>query len=104
MVLCGPFINPCRALREAAYGLLQDQRQTFYGEVANLPGKAQSLCFRFNIRPWQLVVKMDTNAVWKSLETGKHYRFLAKKEIEGRQAHTFNTCNLHSCKEIWLIR
>jgi hypothetical protein len=64
----------------------------------------RSLCFRFNIRPWQLVVKMDTNAVWKSLETGKHYRFLAKKEIEGMQAHAFNTCNLHSCKEIWLIR
>jgi hypothetical protein len=40
MVLCGPFVNPCGALRETACGLLQAQRQTFHGEVANLPGKA----------------------------------------------------------------
>src|SRR6266702_7225385 len=42
MVLYGPFINPCGALRETAYGLLQAERQTFHGEVANLPGKAQA--------------------------------------------------------------
>src|SRR5262249_9394323 len=36
MVLCGPFVNPSRVLQEAACGLLQAQRQTFHGEVANL--------------------------------------------------------------------
>ena len=40
MVLYGPFINPCGALRETACGLLQAQRQTFHGEVANLSDKA----------------------------------------------------------------
>jgi hypothetical protein len=64
----------------------------------------RSLCFRFNIRPWQLVVKMDTNAVWKSLGTGKHYRFLAKKESGATQLHISEVYNTHCCKEIWLVR
>ena len=50
------------------------------------------------------MAKIDKKAVGESLQMGKRYRFLAKKEIEGMQAHAFNTCNLHSCKEIWLIR
>ena len=46
----------------------------------------RSLCFRFNVWPWQLVAKMDTKVVCQSLETRKRYRFLAKKDIETLQA------------------
>src|SRR5712671_3335701 len=63
-----------------------------------------SLYFRFNIWSWQLVAKMDTKVVCKSLETGKCYRFLAKKEIETLQAYTSDACNIHPYKEICLIR
>ena len=47
---------------------------------------------------------MDTNAVWKSLGTGKHYRFLAKKEIGTTQLQISEVYNTHCCKEIWLVR
>jgi hypothetical protein len=59
---------------------------------------------RFNIWPWQLMAKMDTKVVCRSLETGKRYRFLAKKEIEAMQAYTSDACNTHSYKQIRLIR
>jgi hypothetical protein len=40
MVLCVPFVKACEVLPEAACGLLQAQRQTFHGKVANLSDKA----------------------------------------------------------------
>ena len=64
----------------------------------------RSLCFRFNVWPWQLVAKMDTKVVCQSLETRKRYRFLAKKEIETLQAYTSDVCNTCPYKEIYLIR
>lgn len=63
-----------------------------------------SLYFRFHIWSWQLVAKMATKVVCKSLETGKRYRFLAKKEIETPQAYTSDACNIRPYKEICLIR
>ncbi|GEM_PF-3105328 len=63
-----------------------------------------SLYFRFNIWSWPLVAKMDTKVVCKSLETGKRYRFLAKKEIETLQAYTSDACNTRPYKDICLIR
>jgi len=42
MVQGSPFVNPWVARREAACGLLQAQRQTFHGEMANLSGKAHA--------------------------------------------------------------
>jgi hypothetical protein len=69
-----------------------------------IEGVERSLCFRFNIWPWQLMAKMDTKVVCRSLETGKRYRFLAKKEIEAMQADTSDACNTHSYKQIRLIR
>jgi hypothetical protein len=50
------------------------------------------------------MAKMDRNAVCKSLQTGKRYRFLAKKEIEAVEAHISNAYNTYSYKEIRLIR
>jgi hypothetical protein len=64
----------------------------------------RSLCFRFNVWPWQLVAKMDTKVVCQSLETGQCYRFLAKKEIEDLPGYIANAYNTYSYKEIWLIR
>jgi hypothetical protein len=69
-----------------------------------IEGVERSLCFRFNIWLWQLVAQMDIKVVCMSLETGKRYRFLAKKEIEALQAYTASACNTHSSKEIRLIR
>ena len=37
------------------------------------------LCFRFDGWPWQCMAKMDRKVVCESLQTGKRYRFLAKK-------------------------
>ena len=64
----------------------------------------RSLCFRFNVWPWQLVAKMDTKVVCQSLETRKRYRFLAKKEIETLQAYTSDVCNTSPYKAIYLLR
>jgi len=50
------------------------------------------------------MAKMDEKAVCESLQTGKRYRFLAKKEIEAMKAHASNAYNMHSYKEIELIR
>jgi hypothetical protein len=50
------------------------------------------------------MAKMDEKAVWESLQTGKRYRFLAKKEIEAMQAYTSDACNTHSYKQIRLVR
>jgi len=71
---------------------------------ALIEGFERRLCFRFNVWSWQFVAKMDTTAVCKSLETGKRYRFLAKKEIEAMRANASNACNIFSYKEIELIR
>ena len=43
MVSDDPCVNPCGALREAAYGRLKAQWQIFHGEAANLCVKAHSL-------------------------------------------------------------
>jgi hypothetical protein len=64
----------------------------------------RSLCFRFNVWPWQLVAKMDTKVVCQSLETRKRYRFLAKKDIETLQAYTSDVCNTCPYKAIYLLR
>jgi hypothetical protein len=64
----------------------------------------RSLCFRFNVWPWQLVAKMDTKVVCQSLETHKRYRFLTKKDIETLQAYTSDVCNTSPYKAIYLLR
>ena len=50
------------------------------------------------------MAKMDRKVVCASLQTGKRYRFLAKKEIDAMKANASNTCNLLSYKVIGLIR
>ena len=50
------------------------------------------------------MAKMDEKAVCESLQTGKRYRFLAKKEIEALQAYTSDAYNTQSYKQIGLIR
>ena len=62
------------------------------------------LYFRFNIWSWQLVAKMDTKVVCKSLEMGKRYRFFAKKEIETLQAYTSDVCNTSPYQAVYLLR
>ena len=57
-----------------------------------------------DIWPWQCMAKMDRKAVCESLQTGKRYRFLAKKEIEAIEAHISDAYNIYSYKEIRLIR
>jgi hypothetical protein len=50
------------------------------------------------------MAKMDTKVVCRSLETGKRYRFLTKKEIEALAACASNAHNTSPYKEIRLIR
>ena len=62
------------------------------------------LCFRFDVWPWHCMVKMDRKVVCESLQTGKRYRFLAKKEIGATQLHISGVYKTRCCKEIWLVR
>jgi len=50
------------------------------------------------------MAKTDEKTVSESVQTGKRYRFLAKKEIEAMRANASNACNIFSYKEIELIR
>jgi hypothetical protein len=50
------------------------------------------------------MAKMDRKAVCESLQTGKRYRFLAKKEIGATQLHASDVYHIFCCKEIWLVR
>ena len=47
---------------------------------------------------------MDTKAVYKSLETGKRYRFLAKEEIGSVETNTLNVYNIAFDTEIEPVR
>ena len=50
------------------------------------------------------MAKMDTKVVCRSLETGKRYRFLAKKEIGSVETNTLAVCNITFDNEIALVR
>jgi hypothetical protein len=50
------------------------------------------------------MAKIDETAVCESLQTGKRYRFLAKKEIGAMGTNTSNAYNIFSDNEIELIR
>jgi hypothetical protein len=54
--------------------------------------------------PRQFTAKPDAKALWKSLETGNRYRFLAKKAMGATQLPISEVYNTHCCKEIWLVR
>jgi hypothetical protein len=69
-----------------------------------IEGVERRLCFRFHVWPRQFTAKPDEKAICKSLETGKRYRFLAKKEIGATQLHISDVYNTHCCMEIWLVR
>ena len=62
------------------------------------------LCFRFDGWPWQCMAKMDRKVVCESLQTGKRYRFLAKKEMT--LTHRTNNNGRKACyiNKIELIR
>ena len=62
------------------------------------------LCFRLHMWPRQFTAKPDAKALWKSLETGNRYRFLAKKAMGATQLPISEVYNTHCCKEIWLVR
>jgi hypothetical protein len=62
------------------------------------------LSFPFYVWHWQSMAKIDETAVCESLQTGKRYRFLAKKEIGAMGTNTSNAYNIFSDNEIELIR
>ena len=50
------------------------------------------------------MAKIDEKAVCESLQTGKRYRFLAKKEIGAMKTNTSNAYNIAFDKKIEPVR
>ena len=69
-----------------------------------IEGVERRLCFRFHVWPRQSTAKPDEKVICKSLETGKRYRFLAKKEMT--LTHRTNNNGRKACyiNKIELIR
>jgi len=50
------------------------------------------------------MAKMDEKAVCESLQTGKRYRFLAKKDIGAMETNLLNVYNIAFDNDIELVR